>query len=216
MNNNSMTLELDPSTDTTGNAEQVANFIGASAWRISGDYLIVENPVLDYRVTDNETYSTKLDKIPNGATIILLEEEQNNHVELKAGDEVTEQELQEKAVAPKVTPERIKELLAHVQLHFTFGETPTKYVRADAWLDGSFHLATAMSKAVNPKNFSKELGIEYSTKDVLAIAENKLWELEGYSLYQKLRIKQHWQTEYEREQNNQAGIKVGIDHGVEN
>ena len=96
---------------------------------------------------------------------------------------VTEQELQEKAVAPKVTPERIKELLARVQLHFTFGETPTKYVRADAWLDGSFHLATAMSKAVNPENFSKELGIEYSTKDVLNIAEDKLWELEGYRLF---------------------------------
>ena len=96
---------------------------------------------------------------------------------------VTEQELQEKAVAPKVTPEQIKELLARVQLHFTFGETPTKYVRADAWLDGSFHLATVMSKAVNPENFSKELGIEYSTKDVLGIAENKLWELEGYRLF---------------------------------
>ncbi|WP_180191058.1 Gp49 family protein [Acinetobacter sp. YH01006] len=84
---------------------------------------------------------------------------------------------------PKVTPERIKELLTRVQLHFTFGETPTKYVRADAWLDGSFHLATAMSKAVNPENFSKELGIEYSREDVMAIAENKLWELEGYRLF---------------------------------
>ena len=96
---------------------------------------------------------------------------------------VIDQELQEKAVTPKVTPERIKELLARVRLHFTFGETPTKYVRADAWLDGSFHLATAMSKAVNPENFSKELGIEYSTKDVLNIAEDKLWELEGYRLF---------------------------------
>jgi hypothetical protein len=84
---------------------------------------------------------------------------------------------------PKVTPERIKELLTRVQLHFTFGETPTKYVRADAWLDGSFHLATAMSKAVNLENFSKELGIEYSREDVMAIAENKLWELEGYRLF---------------------------------
>lgn len=91
---------------------------------------------------------------------------------------VTEQEL-----APKVTQEQIKGLLARVQLHFTFGETPTKYVRADAWLDGSFHLATAMSKAVNPENFSKELGIEYASKDALKTAENKLWELEGYRLF---------------------------------
>ena len=91
---------------------------------------------------------------------------------------VTEQEL-----APKVTQEQIKGLLARVQLHFTFGETPTKYVRADAWLDGSFHLATAMSKAVNPENFSKELGIEYASQDALKTAENKLWELEGYRLF---------------------------------
>lgn len=70
-----------------------------------------------------------------------------------------------------------------MQLYFTFGETPTKYVRADAWLDGSFHLATAISKSVNPDNFNEEIGIQYSTKDVLEIAENKLWELEGYLLF---------------------------------
>ena len=102
---------------------------------------------------------------------------------IENNESTTEQEPQEKAVAPNVTPEQIKELLARVQLHFTFGETPTKYVRADAWLDGSFHLATAMSKAVNPENFSKELGIEYASKDALKIAENKLWELEGYRLF---------------------------------
>lgn len=89
----------------------------------------------------------------------------------------------QKELAPKVTPEQIEELLARVHLHFTFGETPTKYVRADAWLDGSFHLATAMSKAVNPENFSKELGIEYASKNALEIAKNKLWELEGYRLF---------------------------------
>lgn len=102
---------------------------------------------------------------------------ENNESDLKASQEANE------LVESKVTPERIKELLARVQLYFTFGETPTKYVRADAWLDGSFHLATAISKSVNPENFSKELGIEYATKDALKTAENKLWELEGYRLF---------------------------------
>lgn len=208
MTQKQITLALDPTTETTGNAEQVAQLIGAAAWRISGDYLVVENPVLQYTLDTPEPLNNAC-RIPNGTTVSLV-------IGSGTSEQEIEQEIQEKSVAPKVTPERIKELLARVQLHFTFGETPTKYVRADAWLDGSFHLATAMSKAVNPENFSKELGIEYSTKDVLAIAENKLWELEGYSLYQKLHIKKQWQAEYEREQNNQAGLKVGIDHGVEN
>ena len=37
-----ITLQLDPTTDTTGNAEQVARMIGVCAWHISGDYLIIE------------------------------------------------------------------------------------------------------------------------------------------------------------------------------
>lgn len=86
-------------------------------------------------------------------------------------------------VAPKVTPAQIAELMKRVTVHHTHGEEPTAYVRADAWLDGSFHLAAAMSKAVNPANFDRQLGVEYSTKDALAAAEEKLWELEGYNLY---------------------------------
>ena len=86
-------------------------------------------------------------------------------------------------VAPKVTPAQIAELMKRVTVHHTHGEEPTAYVRADARLDGSFHLAAAMSKAVNPANFDRQLGVEYSTKDALAAAEEKLWELEGYNLY---------------------------------
>ena len=70
-----ITLQLDLTTDTTGNAKQVARMIGVSAWHISGDYLIVENPLLDYRVTDNETYSHKTDRIPNGAVVVLVQDE---------------------------------------------------------------------------------------------------------------------------------------------
>ena len=70
-----ITLQLDLTTDTTGNAEQVARMIGVSAWRISGDYLVIEDPLLDYRVTDNETYSHKTHRIPNGAVVILVQDE---------------------------------------------------------------------------------------------------------------------------------------------
>ena len=218
MTQKQITLALDPTTDTTGNAEQVARMIGCSAWHISGDFLVIENPLLGYKVTDNETYSSLNETtIPDGATIILLDEEQNSQVELKAGDEVTEQKLKEQSTAPRVTNTDIDALMQRVVVHTTTCQEPTPHVMAIAWLDGKFHLGTAISKSdIQTGYFNEELGIKYSTKDVLAIAENKLCELEGYSLYQKLHIKQQWQAEYEREQNNQAGLKVGIDHGVEN
>ncbi|WNO24163.1 hypothetical protein Scuro_02 [Acinetobacter phage Scuro] len=83
----------------------------------------------------------------------------------------------------KITPEHIDELMKRVTVRIHTGETPTPHVMAVAWLDGKFHLATAISKAVDPANFSKELGIQYSTKDALEEAKKKLWELEGYKLY---------------------------------
>lgn len=96
---------------------------------------------------------------------------------------VTEQELAEKTVAPRVTKADIDALLDRIDVHTTTCMTPTPHVMAIAWLDGKFHLGTAISKSVNPENFNEELGIQYSTKDVLKIAENKLWELEGYRLF---------------------------------
>jgi len=96
---------------------------------------------------------------------------------------VTEQELQEKAVAPRVTKDQIDALVDRVVVHTTTCMTPVPHVLAIAWLDDKFYLGTAISKSVNPENFDEEIGIQYSTKDVLEIAENKLWELEGYRLF---------------------------------
>lgn len=89
------------------------------------------------------------------------------------------------SVAPKITPERIKELLGRVTVHTTTGAHPTPHVTATAWLDGKFFLATAISKAVNPENFDEGLGVKYSTIDALRASESKLWELEGYALYSR-------------------------------
>lgn len=86
----------------------------------------------------------------------------------------------------KVTKGQIDGLLSQVIVQTKTFDTPTPHVLATAWLD-TFQLGTAISKAVDPNNFDEELGIEYSTKDALKIAENKLWELEGYHLYKTLK-----------------------------
>lgn len=86
----------------------------------------------------------------------------------------------------KVTKGQIDDLLSQVVVQTKTFDTPTPHVLATAWLD-TFQLGTAISKAVDPNNFDEELGIEYSTKDALKIAENKLWELEGYHLYKTLK-----------------------------
>ena len=86
----------------------------------------------------------------------------------------------------KIPKEYIDDLLRKVEVHTTTCATPTPHVTAFAWL-GDFLLGTTVSKAVDPSNFNEDLGIEYSTKDVLKIAEDKLWELEGYYLYKTLK-----------------------------
>lgn len=89
----------------------------------------------------------------------------------------------ENQTATRVTKEQIDALLNRVEVHTTTCQYPTLHVMAIAWLDGKFHLGTAISKSVDPANFNEELGIKYSTEDVLKTAENKLWELEGYRLF---------------------------------
>ena len=86
----------------------------------------------------------------------------------------------------KLSKDYIDTLLSEVVVHTTTSSVPTPHVTAFAWL-GTFQLGTAISKAVDPANFNEGLGIEYSTKDVLKIVENKLWELEGYHLYKTLK-----------------------------
>lgn len=84
----------------------------------------------------------------------------------------------------KVTKSMIDALMNRVTVHYTVTSVPTPHVVADAWLDDSFKLASATSKSVDPKEFDYELGREYSKRDVLKMAETKLWELEGYRIFQ--------------------------------
>ena len=86
----------------------------------------------------------------------------------------------------KLTKKHIDDLMSEVIVRTITNNVPTPHVTAFAWL-GTFQLGTAISKAVDPANFNEDLGIAYSTADVLKIAENKLWELEGYHLYKTLK-----------------------------
>ena len=209
-----ITLQLDPTTDTTGNAEQVARMIGVSAWHISGDYLIVENPLLDYRVTNNETYSHKTDRIPNGAVVILVQEEP------KTVEQQIEQEIQSKNLnAPRLTPDHIDSKIA-LEMYFTGsgiidaqthghhlglvrfqhhdGEDLHKPMETLTFcvlvLENGFTV-TGESACASPENFDAEIGRKIAFEN----AREKIWLLEGYLLKEKLnhqiKIQEHFASQ---------------------
>ncbi|WP_368880707.1 Gp49 family protein [Shewanella algae] len=80
---------------------------------------------------------------------------------------------------------RIQSLLATVICHCHIIEGTTTTV-ATAMLpmgEGNhFTLATAISGCADPQKFDPALGEKYATEKVMARANEKLWELEGYRL----------------------------------
>ncbi|WP_042890537.1 Gp49 family protein [Acinetobacter junii] len=203
--NAQITLQLDPTTDTTGNAEQVARMIGVSAWHISGDYLVVENPLLDYRVTNNETYSHKTDRIPNGAVVILVQEEEPKTVEQQI-----EQEIQSKNLnAPRLTPADIDDTIVD-EYYFTAAQGVGN--NCNGYDAMGFHsvlgtltfcvlvlkngfTVTGESACASPENFDPEIGKKVAREN----ARNKVWMLEGYLLKEKLnhqiKIQEHFASQ---------------------
>ena len=96
---------------------------------------------------------------------------------------VTEQELAEKAVAPRVTKadiDALKERITYVTEQCPGGTTST-FVHA--FLGGKFFLATGFSACVNAENFDADIGERLARSNAEKQAENKLWELEGYRLF---------------------------------
>ncbi len=198
-----ITLQLDPTTDTTGNAEQVARMIGVSAWHISGDYLVVENPLLDYRVTNNETYSHKTDRIPNGAVVILVQEEP------KTVEQQIEQEIQSKKLnAPRLTPDHIDSKIKAVE--YILPRDVCKRDNGVEVFDAPLPLqtltfciltlengftVTGESACASPENFDAEIGKKIAYDN----AREKIWLLEGYLLKEKLnhqiKIQEHFASQ---------------------
>ena len=198
-----ITLQLDLTTDTTGNAEQVARMIGVSAWHISGDYLVVENPLLDYRVTNNETYSHKTDRIPNGAVVILVQEEP------KTVEQQIEQEIQSKNLnAPRLTPDHIDSKIKAVE--YILPRDVCKRDNGVEVFDAPLPLqtltfciltlengftVTGESACASPENFDAEIGKKIAYDN----AREKIWLLEGYLLKEKLnhqiKIQEHFASQ---------------------
>jgi len=103
--------------------------------------------------------------------------------EKKMTKAVTEQELQEKAVAPRVTKDHIDQLMGRVTYVVVQqpGDTTSTFVHA--YLDGKFFLATGFSACVSKENFNADIGERLAKGNAEKQAENKLWELEGYRLF---------------------------------
>ena len=96
---------------------------------------------------------------------------------------VTEKELADKAVAPRVTKadiDALKERIIYTTEQCPGGTTST-FVHA--FLDGKFFLATGFSACVNAENFDAAIGERLARSNAEKHAENKLWELEGYRLF---------------------------------
>lgn len=195
MNNNSITLELDPFTDTTGNAEQVANFIGAEAWRIAGDYLVVKNPILAYTLDTDEPPNDAC-RIPNGTKVSLVIGSGDSEAPQLTSEQSIEQEIQDKGLnAPRLTPDYIDSKIKATEYILprdvckrdngveTFDapvalQTLTFCILT---LENGFTV-TGESACASPENFNAEIGRKIAYEN----AREKIWMLEGYLLKEKL------------------------------
>ena len=102
-------------------------------------------------------------------------------------DHDIEQEIQAKGLtAPRVTPADIKALMDRIVYTFDVRPNGSTTTLAHAFLDGDFYLATGVSACVSVENFDAELGKDIAIAGAKAAAEDKLWELEGYALRERL------------------------------
>lgn len=93
--------------------------------------------------------------------------------------EILEQELRDRASAgPRVTPERIEEVIASEYFHVPPGTTLTLCVLT---LQNGFTVV-GQSACASPENFVADIGQRYARED----AKRRIWDLEGYALRNKL------------------------------
>jgi hypothetical protein len=94
-------------------------------------------------------------------------------------NQTVEQEIQNKGLtAPRVTPDRIEEVIAGEYFHVPPGTTLTLCVLT---LANGFTV-TGESACASPENFNAELGQRIARDN----AKNKIWALEGYALRNRL------------------------------
>lgn len=99
-------------------------------------------------------------------------------------DQTIEAEILAKGLtAPRVTPAQIDALVKRVVFVYASHGTSTF---CHAFLDGTFLLASGHSACVSPENFNAELGQKIALENVQKPMRDKLWELEGYVLRNRL------------------------------
>ena len=95
------------------------------------------------------------------------------------GEREIEQDIQEKGLnAPRLTPDDLDAKIAGEQYHVFPGTTLT--VCALTLANG--FVVTGQSAAASPENFDKVLGMRIARAD----ARDKIWQLEGYLLRERL------------------------------
>ena len=94
-------------------------------------------------------------------------------------DAQIEQEIQDKGlIAPRVTPQRIEDVITGEDYHVFNGTTLTVCCLT---LANGFTV-TGESACASPENFDIELGKKISRDN----AKQKIWALEGYALRERL------------------------------
>ena len=114
------------------------------------------------------------------------------------------------AVFPKVTPERIEELMKQVRYIPSLVEGTTTTLAVSVLPIGltDFTLATTTMACVDKRNFNAEKGVKYCIEKCEKETRNKLWELEGYALAQFIQAG-HYKTD------NQKGAPLtSFKHGL--
>lgn len=99
-------------------------------------------------------------------------------------DQTIEAYIVEKGLtAPRVTPAQIDVLVKRVVFVYASHGTSTF---CHAFLDGTFFLASGHSACVSPENFDAGLGQKIALENVQKPMRDKLWDLEGYALRERL------------------------------
>ncbi len=94
-------------------------------------------------------------------------------------DQEIEQEIQEKGLtAPRVTPKRLEEVIISEQYHVFPKSTFTACLLT---LENGYTVL-GESACASPANFDAKLGRKIAREN----AKNKIWQLEGYLLRQRL------------------------------
>lgn len=146
------------------------------------------NSPLAHAINLGEVTGTAPDARPKAANdaVFTGETGQNKQPSELAADSI-EAEIQAKGLtAPRVTKARIDDLMARIV--YTCDQRPngSTTTLVHAFLDGDFYLATGVSACVSVANFDASIGRNIATANAESAAQDKLWELEGYALRDRL------------------------------